>query len=187
VKHLRLAAVALIAPLVLGTTACSAERKDPEVASVKPAGKPEPKEDTEDSIVPWVKCMREQGMDVDDNGEFPSNPDGSTDLPDGFTEANEACESVAPVGRTPESTEDEQESMIKLATCMRDNGVSDWPDPLAPGQQPKNNGSGGMVSSGGGGFDLPASIDLSSPKVKKALDECMGGAGIDSSSSGVVQ
>lgn len=182
-KHRRLATLAIIAPLLIAATACSAESNAPEVASVKPVGEAPTTPSTEDNTLKFAQCMREKGVEVDDSGAPPTDASGASSIGPEYIEANEECLALYPGKPIVHDPADTQAANQELAQCMRDNGVTDWPDPLAPGQEPKNTGSGGMVSSDGGGFDLPASIDLGSPSVKAALEKCMGGAGIATSGS----
>lgn len=185
-KHIRLATAALIAPLLLAATACSADKTEPEVASITtPAGGDSTPAAAagDDNVLKFAQCMRENGQDVDDQGmPAGASADGQFDMTSEFIAANEKCAAQFPGKPIGQDSADIQASNEKLAQCMRDNGVSDWPDPLAPGQTPTST-TGGMVSSDGSGFDLPASIDMGSPTVQKALEECMGGAGMTSSGS----
>ena len=87
----------------------------------------------------FAECMRDNGV-----SEFP-DPDASGGLTiDGvlngssldpssaaWQNAIAACEDLQPAGFTgdKEVTDEEQETRLEFAQCMRENGVEDFPDP----------------------------------------------------------
>lgn len=94
----------------------------------------------QDRAVAFATCMRENGVD-----EFP-DPDASGELTiDGvlngssidpgsrtWTRAVEACRDLQPPGFTgdDEVTDEERDTRLAFAECMRENGVRDFPDPV---------------------------------------------------------
>jgi hypothetical protein len=90
----------------------------------------------------FAECMRQNGVSA-----FP-DPDASGDLTidavangssldtstPAFKKAIGACRDLEPSGFTGKKRSDQQqESAIKFAQCMRDNGVGDFPDPTPDG------------------------------------------------------
>ena len=94
----------------------------------------------QDRAVAFATCMREHGV-----AEFP-DPDASGELTiDGvlngssidpgsraWTRAVEACRDLEPPGFTgdDEVTDEERDTRLAFADCMRENGVRDFPDPV---------------------------------------------------------
>jgi nitrous oxide reductase accessory protein NosL len=86
----------------------------------------------------FAQCMRDSGVadfpDPDANGQFRGQGhEQQNDLT--FTAAMEKCRSQAPAGEH-ERTGDPAvvEQMRQYSQCMRDNGVTDFPDPDADGR-----------------------------------------------------
>jgi hypothetical protein len=95
-----------------------------------------------DQALKFAECVRRNGV-----REFP-DPDASGTLTiDGvanrssldtssaaFTQAIAACKDLQPPGFTGhQRTAQQQESALKFAQCIRDNGVKDFPDPTPDG------------------------------------------------------
>jgi hypothetical protein len=114
----------------------------------------------QEKAVKFAQCMRENGI-----SEFP-DPDASGRLTiDGVLNGSSldpnspawkgaiaACEGLQPPGFTGdgERSADQQDAALKFAQCIRENGVTDFPDP-ANGQAlvdtnriPSANTAGGM-------------------------------------------
>jgi len=127
-----LAALALI--LALTAAGCGGD-DDASTASTAAATSA-----VQDRAVAFATCMREHGVD-----EFP-DPDASGELTiDGvlngssidpgsrtWTRAVEACRDLQPPGFTgdDEVTDEERDTRLAFAECMRENGVRDFPDPV---------------------------------------------------------
>ncbi|MFC9846551.1 hypothetical protein ACFWFF_17450 [Streptomyces sp. NPDC060223] len=84
----------------------------------------------EDQGVKFAQCLREHGVDVED----PEPGKGlriTGQLPKGEVDAAmEACRKYDPMQNGDASADPEAEERVrKLAQCMRDNGVEDFPDP----------------------------------------------------------
>ncbi|MEW2487756.1 hypothetical protein [Streptomyces sp. NPDC048411] len=153
-----LAALPLALALVL--TGCGSDDDGAKVASAG-GNKKDSKSDSsqsdkekQESGVKFARCMRENGVDVED--PQPGKPmrvmgDGSTDL----NKAMQACRKYMPQGGPGSPNEDPkaQEQMRKYAQCMRKNGVENFPDP------------------GDGGMRLDNSI-TGDPDFKKADKAC---------------
>src|SRR5262245_3487028 len=143
--------------LVLGVAAaCGSGQSSPDIATAGngAAANPTPSLSHDQMVLNFVKCMREQGIDMPDPQPGPkglaipevSGPD--KDDP-GFVAAMEkgavalkACEAHAPSGYYGDGqpTREGLETGLKFAKCMRDRGF-DVPDPGAEqdsGRDPRN-------------------------------------------------
>jgi hypothetical protein len=114
----------------------------------------------QEKAVKFAQCMRENGIsqfpDPDASGQLTIDGvlNGSSIDPNSPTwnEAIAACKDLQPPGFTGngERSADQQDAALKFAQCIRENGVTDFPDP-APGQPlvdtnriPSANTAGGM-------------------------------------------
>jgi hypothetical protein len=125
-----------------------------EPASSQPAaGEPDP--------FAYSQCMRDEGI-----ANFPDpDPEGNLSL-DGdslgvdpqspqFEAAEEACQHLMPPQDPADRQEIDMDAMLEYAQCMRDEGISNFPDPDAEG-----------------GFELGDAVDPFSPQVKAAEEAC---------------
>jgi hypothetical protein len=93
----------------------------------------------QEKSVKFAQCMRENGVsefpDPDASGELTIDGvvNGSSIDPDGpaWNGALDACKDLQPPGFTGdgERSSEEQDAALKFAQCIRDNGVTDFPDP----------------------------------------------------------
>jgi hypothetical protein len=94
--------------------------------------------DAMDRALAFAQCVRENGYP-----EFP-DPDpqggGMRVMMSGgqsaarFRAAQEACRDLMPAGLAARGNDPERiEQLLAFAQCMRENGVSEWPDPNADG------------------------------------------------------
>ncbi|MCX5561789.1 hypothetical protein [Streptomyces sp. NBC_00038] len=88
------------------------------------------KSSQDDQGVKFAQCLREHGVDVED----PEPGKGlriTGKLPKGEVDkAMEACRKYDPMQNGEASADPEMEERVrKLAQCMRDNGVEEFPDP----------------------------------------------------------
>ncbi|WP_433376040.1 hypothetical protein ACQPZX_07085 [Actinoplanes sp. CA-142083] len=129
--------------LALGPAACARTgTNDPQVASAQNAGpkaspsaSATPSEDP-DAPLKFAKCMREHGLPW-----FPDPEDGkmSVAIPKGTDQskvkaAEEACKQYMPNGGAAHKpSAEELELARKMAQCMRENGVPNFPDPQPDG------------------------------------------------------
>jgi hypothetical protein len=112
----------------------------------------------------FAKCMREHGVDVPDpkvgaNGTVEFGIRGNPNDPK-FKEAQKTCQETTggPFG-TGQGPADPrfQEAALKFSKCMREHGVSKFPDPQA---------SGGLL------IGPDSGVDPSSPTFKAAQKAC---------------
>ena len=142
----RLVALAMVA--LLGA-ACSSALAG---SGSKTSGSPR------DEAVKFAACMRANGVT-----QFP-DPDASGQLTiDGianrskldtdsaaFTQAMSACKELQPAGFTGSTRSSEQQAAaLKFAQCIRDNGVTDFPDPDPDGPMVDTNRIPSAARSGG--------------------------------------
>ncbi len=95
-----------------------------------------------EKAVKFAECMRNNGVSA-----FPDPPASGSLTIDGivngssldpnsaaFTQAISACRELEPPGFTGQkATPQQTDARLKFAQCMRDNGVSDFPDPTPNG------------------------------------------------------
>jgi hypothetical protein len=103
-----------------------------------PSSSAEARQQDEDAAIKFSQCMRDQGLTW-----FPDpQPNGggiSLAIPKGkdkekVDKAMEACKKYAPGGgEKRRMSPEELEEARKMAQCMRDNGVKDFPDPQPDG------------------------------------------------------
>jgi hypothetical protein len=156
-------------------------------------------EDIEEALLDWAACMREQGVDIPDptvdsdgrimiGGPRPGEDDASdssSEPPDreAMDAAREKCgDPPRPAGAfNEEDREKFQESALKFAQCMRDEGITDFPDPDFSQQGPgvvmrgrdSDSGSDDASDAGGRVTGGPfGDIDVDDPEVQAAMDAC---------------
>ena len=84
----------------------------------------------EEAMVDFAACMRDQGFDVPD----PQGEDGVFSLPavdpddEEYMDAMTECEELLPVDENAPSDEEMFESNLRMAECLRENGI-DVEDP----------------------------------------------------------
>ncbi len=167
-------AVAAVGLLAAGTGACAGRGGDgAKVASVAGAtttttggngGSANSSRDPQEAALKFAKCMRQHGVDVPDpkmgaNGTVEFGIRGNPDDPK-FKDAQKACQEATggPFGSGGGPVDPKfQEAALKFSRCMREHGISKFPDP----------------QSGGGLLIGPDSgIDPSSPAFKAAQKAC---------------
>lgn len=133
-----LAALALIAMVAL-LSACGSSAP---AETGSPSGGGNNTTANHQKAVKFAKCMRNNGV-----SEFPDPPASGELTIDGivngssldptsaaFNRAISACKNLEPPGFTGQKpTPQQMEARLKFARCMRDNGVSDFPDPAPDG------------------------------------------------------
>src|SRR4051794_32615862 len=126
---------------------------------------------TREQAVKFAECMRQHGV-----AQFP-DPDASGTLTiDGiangtsldtnsaaFKQGIAACKDLQPAGFVGHKrTAQEQESALKFAQCIRDNGVKDFPDPTPDGPLVDTNRIPSAAGRGG----------PSIPGLRAAMEKC---------------
>lgn len=115
----------------------------------------------------FAQCMRDNGIESwpDPQADTGGSRDGGPArviAPEGadpkqIQETQEKCKQYLPNGGdAPERDAADVEQMRKFAQCMRDNGLTSFPDP----------------SGDSGNIPVPRDIDPESPEYKAAMDKC---------------
>ncbi|GAA0474196.1 hypothetical protein Aca07nite_44270 [Actinoplanes capillaceus] len=131
--------------LAVMTAGCATDGDDSPAVATAASGDPGPVSSAAadtgpdpDAALKYAKCMREQGLewfpDPKADGRMEVAVPQTVDM-DAMQEAEKVCKKFLPNGGEPppRSAEDiEQER--KFAQCMRDNGVSNYPDPNENGE-----------------------------------------------------
>ena len=178
--HRVLVATALI--ILLGMTAAcggSGNADDsalPDAAgasSASPSSDDEADLDPEDAMLKFAQCMREHGVDMPDPEPGGGVFVGGEGIPEDQMKAAEAAcqkwmDMAMPEDGGKELTEEEKQSFLDMAACMRERGYN-FPDPTF---------DGGRVTQKmeKGDEDLPGPDD---PAFQKDMEECSADAGLE--------
>ncbi|TMR03719.1 hypothetical protein ETD83_09890 [Actinomadura soli] len=157
------AALALVPVLALGLQGCGSE-------STGSGGNAKAVSDQQ-KMRDFAKCMRDNGVDMDDPGgegevtirhsEPPGKAKGAGPKVDNEVDAaQKKCRHLMPNGGRPEKPKPEEIARLRAyAKCMRDNGISAFPDPKPDGE---------MLIKAREGTEM----DPQSPKFKNARKAC---------------
>jgi hypothetical protein len=177
----RLLAAAVVTILLGLSSACGNDSGDDDSAlpdaagasSASPSGDDEADLDPEDAMLKFAQCMREHGVDVPDpgpNGDLRVNGEGLSQ--DQMDAAQSACQKwmdmAEPEDGGHELSEEEKQSFLDMAACMRERGYT-FPDPTFDGGRVTQ-----KIEKGEG--DLPGPDD---PAFKKDMEECSAAAGLE--------
>jgi hypothetical protein len=133
------------------------------------------------SFLAFSECMRTHGVP-----SFPDpGPGGGIKLATGSNidlfspsvkAARAQCQKLLPGGGPPAGvTAQQKEQMVQTAECMRDHGVSGFPDPTtAPPSNPQNYSIAEGIGGRSGGLFLlvPKTIDVNAPTFQRAARAC---------------
>jgi hypothetical protein len=163
-------------------------------------------EEQEEALLDWSACMRDEGVDIPDpeisedggimlGGPRQDGEDGDDggqpplDL-DAMEEAQEVCGDPPMIGGelSEEELQERQDEALAFSECMRDEGITDFPDPDLSQQGPGGPATRSSADDEDGG-DVPdgprivgpwGEIDLSDPEMSDAFEACqeeLGGVG----------
>jgi hypothetical protein len=136
-----LAALALVPALALGVQGCGAEGKGAGASSTAK------KASDQDKMRKFAQCMRDNGVDMKDPtgdgrvevrasaapGEG-GGPGKAAKMDDKMQAAQKKCRHLMPNGgKPPKPKPEELAKMRAFSKCMRDNGISGFPDPEPDG------------------------------------------------------
>jgi hypothetical protein len=132
----------------------------------------------EQQEIEYSTCMRSHGITA-----FPDpNPGGGFQIPVGmahapvFQAAQRACQHDLPPGpgSGPPPSAQAMAQMLKIARCMRREGISEFPDPrtTAPPHPFPDSGIGMISDIDGVILVFPSTIDLQSPQFARAAAAC---------------
>lgn len=132
------------------------------------------------AFLSFSECMRSHGVT-----NFPDpSTEGGIQLPAGmnpaapsFRAAQRACFHLMPGGGPARHPLSKQQiaAMVKTSECMRQHGVTGFPDPYSSPSGPPNLNPANYSSveyGGGEVLAIPKSIDLNSPVFKQASQAC---------------
>lgn len=129
--------------------------------------------DPQDAMLKFAQCMREHGIDMPDpepGGGISLNGEGLSEAE--MEAAQAACQKwmdmAEPEDGGHELTEEEKQSFLDMAQCMRDRGY-DFPDPVFDGGRVTQ-----RVEKGEG--NLPGPDD---PAFQQDMEECSAEAGME--------
>ena len=150
--------------LLVASAGCAARAGDGDGVATAQSGAPATSSPTasktldEDAPIKFAQCMRKNGMtwfpDPDADGRTAMRVPKNID-PKKFDAAQEACAEFAPDGGDAGPADPEMLEMgRKMAKCMRENGVPDFPDPQPNGSiQLGRDKSGKGIGPGDPAFD----------------------------------
>ena len=131
--------------------------------------------DPEDAMLKYAECMREQGVDVPDptpGGGIQMDGRGLSE--DQMDAANAACQKWMDMAEPEDAgeplTEEEKQSFLDMAACMRERGWN-YPDPTFDGGRVTQ-----KIQKGEGEGTLPEPDD---PAFTKDQEECSSEAGME--------
>jgi hypothetical protein len=161
--------LAVLAGLALSLAACGNNPSETGVASL-PAGTASATASagTGGDPLKYAQCMREHGItkfpDPGADGVITIQPGlGLDPNSEKFKAATEACKSQAPAGADPPDAKkadpQEQQRYLAFAKCMREHGISDYPDPAT-----RDDGSLSLL--------IPKDVDINSAHFKQAQQTC---------------
>jgi len=144
-------------------------------ASESASGDDEADLDPEDAMLKFTQCMREHGVDVPDPGpEGDVHVDGRGLSQDQMETAQAACQKWMDMAEPEDGgeplTEEEKQSFLDMAACMRERGWN-FPDPTFDGGRVTQ-----KIEKGEGEGTLPEPDD---PSFKKDTEECSSEAGLE--------
>jgi hypothetical protein len=159
-------ALAVTCGLVLATCGSSSE---------KPAAK-----SRAETALAFSQCMREHGVT---NFPDPGGGGGGINIagtginPDApaFRSAQATCFKLLPgAGPSTHASEEQIKQETKMAECMREHGVTGFPDPIVTAKPPPvTTGNYSAAEYGNGIFiGIPSSIDVTSPAFQAAAKAC---------------
>ena len=136
------------------------------------------------AMLAFARCMREHGVDMPDptfqGGRVTMRAGGPHTDPDTMRAADKACGKYREQVKAPELSAAEKEEFKKAALanarCMREHGISNFPDPTFD----ENGGAQVRIGRDSG-------LDPSDPKFKQAMQACrstMPGAGTTDAEEG---
>jgi hypothetical protein len=190
----RLLAAAALLSVTLALAACGGSSSGPGVAhlsSTKGAASassqsggssPESKASPEHAGLAFAKCMRASGVpnfpDPKAGGGFLFHPGaGINPSSPGFKAAQAKCRKLMPGGGPPSTTNPSPQTLarfLRIARCMRQHGVEDFPDPrTSVPSNPFGSGGAGVISDIEGVILIfPSRIDEQSPAFTRAAAAC---------------
>lgn len=146
-------------------------------ASAEPASGPSAVESgdpgaaaTPDAVA-YAQCMRDNGVpgfpDPNSSGDFAidANALGVSPESDQYRNAEQTCAPLLPQ-RSAEQEQDDYQARLAYSQCIRDEGLTEYPDPPVPADGPN------VERDNGGGQQNGPGVDISSPQFQAAHEAC---------------
>jgi len=154
--------------------------KDGSAASAKGGSpSPESKASVEQKMLAFATCMRSNGVSnfPDPNGGGFHVGAGTNPSSPAFKAAQAKCQKLMPgggllgPGSTTQVSTQTMARMLKVAQCMREHGISEFPDPTTsvPSIHP---GIGLVADREGAIFTIPSTIDMQASEFTRAAAAC---------------
>jgi hypothetical protein len=131
------------------------------------------------SMIAFSKCMRANGVtnfpDPSGGGGLNIAGTGINPQAPAFKSAQAACFKLLPGGGpSTHATEQQIKEATETAVCMREHGVTGYPDPIVTAKPPAINPSDYSTASYGNGIfiGIPNSINVNSPAFEAAAKTC---------------
>ncbi|MEU8803660.1 hypothetical protein [Spirillospora sp. NPDC048819] len=132
------AALALVPALALGLQGCGGDGGGSGGSTAKAAS-------DQEKMRKFAQCMRDNGIDMPDpsgdgrvtvrKSRGPSQGGGGPGEDDEMMAAQKKCRHLMPNGGKPPELKPEEVAKLRaFSKCMRDNGISEYPDPDADGR-----------------------------------------------------
>ncbi|GAB3420709.1 hypothetical protein [Flindersiella endophytica] len=148
----------IIAALGALTIAVACSPAETGTGTAPETGQPSPTPSATPDPLAFTQCMRDKGIDMDDPDPDSGRPKPGKDVdPKGeaYQAAMKDCQHLLPGSVSNESSDPENlKEYQAFATCMRENGMPDFPDPQPGGQ--------GMFGN----------VDRTNPNFEKASKAC---------------
>jgi hypothetical protein len=130
----------------------------------------------------FSRCMRANGVsnfpDPNPGGGFVINPYGLDRSSPAFQAAQAKCQRLLPIGPARPGTQTHPsaqtlEKLLKIATCMRQHGVPQFPDPrTSVPSNPFPSGAGVITDYDNAILLFPSTLDRHSPAYLRAVAAC---------------
>jgi hypothetical protein len=145
--------IALVLTLMLALAGCGGGNGGDGVATAgdkaaKASASAGASKDHKEQALRHAQCMRDNGVTDYPDPKFNENGGTSLNLPEGIDPAKldraaQACRQYEPNGGEPQKLDAERLDQLRAyATCMRENGVENFPDPTDQGIQADGNKPG---------------------------------------------
>lgn len=126
------------------------------------------------SFLPFAKCMRANGVqNWPDSGHITASSGINPSSP-AVQRALNTCKKRLPGGGPPaHASEQQKQQLLATSECMREHGVTGFPDPITA-TSPPSNPQDYSIAEGIGDLWLlvPSTINVNSPAFKQAANAC---------------
>ncbi len=161
-------------PVIIAAAGCALL-----IAACGSSGKPSAPSSHHSQFLAFSACMRSHGVpDFPDpssggTGFHLNSASGINPFSPSFKSAQASCSKLLPGGgpANHKPSEQDKEAMLRISQCMRDHGVTGFPDPtLTPPSSPA--GYSELIDRSGVILAVPNTIDAQSPAYQHAATAC---------------